>query len=341
MKQSMTLTSLLNITHPIIQAGMAGATTPELVATISNEGGLGTIGAGYMSPEQLDDEIDKVISHTKKPFAVNLFVPENTTINEASITEMHHHLRDYYHKYKIDNPSINQHNTNHFNSMIDLIISKRVPIISFTFGIPEASIIQKLKAHHIKIIGSASSVHEAVICENAGIDIIVAQGYEAGGHRANFKTNTHIGLMSLIPQVVDEVSIPVIAAGGIMDKRGINAAIALGAAGVQMGTAFLTSYESKAPAVHKEAITASTEIDTTLTKAISGKEARGIKNQLIVNLEQYYEDILPYPYQNDLTSPFRKLAAQNNNAEDLHLWCGQTPRLAVINDAKNIFRSLI
>ncbi|UOB20826.1 nitronate monooxygenase [Macrococcus armenti] len=155
MKQSMTLTSLLNITHSIIQAGMAGATIPELVATISNDGGLGTIGAGYMSLAQLNDEIDK------------------------------------------------------------------------------------------------------------------------------------------------------------------------------------------APAVHKEAITTSTETDTTLTKAISGKEARGIKNQLIVNLEQYYEDILPYPYQNDLTSPFRKLAAQNNNVVDLHLWCGQTPRLAKVNYAKDIFRSLI
>ncbi|UBH11235.1 NAD(P)H-dependent flavin oxidoreductase [Macrococcus armenti] len=341
MKQSMTLTSLLNITHPIIQAGMAGATTPELVATISNEGGLGTIGAGYMSLAQLNDEIDNVTVLTKKPFAANLFVPENTTTNETSISKMHDHLQYYYNKYKIDKPYIKHNIRDHFNSMIDLIISKHVPIISFTFGIPDASIIQKLKAHQIKIIGSASSVHEAVICEKAGMDIIVAQGYEAGGHRANFNTNAHIGLMSLIPQVVDEVSIPVIAAGGIMDKRGINAAIALGAAGVQMGTAFLTSYESKAPAVHKEAITASTETDTTLTKAISGKEARGIKNQLIVNLEQYYEDILPYPYQNDLTSPFRKLATQHNNAADLHLWCGQTPRLANINYAKDIFRSLI
>lgn len=180
MKQSMTLTSLLNITHPIIQAGMAGATTPELVATISNEGGLGTIGAGYMSLAQLNDEIDNVTVLTKKPFAANLFVPENTTTNETSISKMHDHLQYYYNKYKIDKPYIKHNIRDHFNSMIDLIISKHVPIISFTFGIPDASIIQKLKAHQIKIIGSASSVHEAVICEKQVWTLLSPKGMKQG-----------------------------------------------------------------------------------------------------------------------------------------------------------------
>lgn len=333
--------NLLNIDYPIIQVGMAGSTTPELVAAISDEGGLGTIGAGYMNHEQLLTEINEVHQLTQNSFAVNLFVPEHPDVDESAIKLMQSILEPYYSKYNLNVPDIKSHTYESFEQMIDIIIEKHVPIVSFTFGIPDNKMISKLQSNDIKVIGSAASVEEAFLCEQAKMDAVVIQGYEAGGHRANFKTTNNIGLFALIPQVADVINIPIIAAGGIMDHRGINAALALGASGVQMGTAFLTSKESKAPVIHKEAIFNASETDTVLTKAISGKEARGIKNLLISQLEKFNDDILPYPYQNDLTSSLRKQAALHYQVEDLHLWCGQAPRLAKNNTAKEIFSEII
>lgn len=335
------MTELLNIRYPIIQAGMAGSTTPELVASISNEGGLGTIGAGYMSPADLKEEIIAVQSLTDSPFAVNLFVPETIDYNDDMIQKMQQHLKPYYDKYQLDTAHVREHHNNVFHENIQLITHLEVPAVSFTFGIPEREIIHHLKSKGIITIATAGSVDEAIAIEQSDIDMVVVQAHEAGGHKGTYSGAPGIGAMALIPQCADNVSIPVIAAGGIMDARGVLAALTLGASAVQMGTAFLTSHESKAPSIHKEAIIHAKPNDTTLTKVFSGKEARGIKNKFIEAIEDSQIDIPAYPLQNDLTKNIRRSAAQSNNVDDLHLWCGQAPMLAKKINAQALFREIV
>ena len=199
-----------------------------------------------------------------------------------------------------------------FNEQIKVVMEEKVPFCSFTFGIPSKEVIVELKQHNIILIGTATTVEEAVEIEKNGMDIVVVQGSEAGGHRGNFINGFQeslIGLMSLIPQVVDNVSIPVIAAGGIMDGRGLMASLCLGAKGVQMGTAFLTCIESGAHKVHKEAILNAKEDQIVLTRAFSGKWARGIKNKFILEMQKHESSIPDFPVQNSLTQSIRKASA--------------------------------
>lgn len=335
------MTKQLSSVYPIVQAGMAGSTTPELVAAISNEGGLGTIGAGYMTPDVLRDEIDAVRQLTDKPFAVNLFVPEDIQYDDSAIQMMQEKLQPYYDKYDLMTANIKVHSEQTFLDKIQLLIDMEVPVASFTFGIPAQQIITKLKKKSIITIGTASSIEEARMIEQSGLDMVVAQGYEAGGHKGAFTKTRSIGTMALIPQIVDSVSIPVIAAGGIMDARGVLASLMLGASGIQMGTAFLTTHESKAPNVHKEAIIHAQPEDTTVTKVFSGKSARGIENNFINDLETSGTNILPYPLQNDLTTSIRQSAAMNGDTANLHMWCGQAPTLAKKLNAQGLFREIV
>lgn len=341
MWNSTRLTDQLSILYPIVQAGMAGSTTPELVAAISNEGGLGTIGAGYMTLDNLRDEIKAIRNLTNKSFAVNLFVPEDIRYNDSDIEKMQKELKPYYDKYDLKTADVKAHSEQTFLDKIQLLMDMEVPVASFTFGIPSQNWINELKKKGIITIGTASSVEEARMIEQSGLDMVVAQGYEASGHKGAFTKTRSIGTMALIPQIVDSVSIPVIAAGGIMDARGILASLMLGASGVQMGTAFLTTHESKAPNVHKEAIIHAQPEDTTVTKVFSGKSARGIENNFINDLEASVVNILPYPLQNDLTTSIRQSAAKNGDTGLLHMWCGQAPTLAKKVNAQGLFREIV
>ncbi|QRN49001.1 NAD(P)H-dependent flavin oxidoreductase [Macrococcoides bohemicum] len=341
MWNSTRLTDQLSIVYPIVQAGMAGSTTPELVAAISNEGGLGTIGAGYMTLDNLRDEIKAIRNLTNKSFAVNLFVPEDIQYNDSDIQKMQKELKPYYDRYDLKTADVKAHSEQTFLDKIQLLMDMEVPVASFTFGIPSQSLINELKKKGIITIGTASSVEEARMIEQSGLDMVVAQGYEAGGHKGAFTKTRSIGTMALIPQIVDSVSLPVIAAGGIMDARGILASLMLGASGMQMGTAFLTTHESKAPNVHKEAIIHAQPEDTTVTKVFSGKSARGIENNFINDLEASDVSILPYPLQNDLTTSIRQSAAKNGDTGLLHMWCSQAPTLAKKVNAQGLFREIV
>ncbi|WP_414050870.1 NAD(P)H-dependent flavin oxidoreductase [Macrococcus animalis] len=331
----------IGIQYPIVQAGMAGSTTPELVAAVSNEGGLGTIGAGYMTLDILRQEIETVRNLTNKPFAVNLFVPETFEENTEDVKKVQEQLQPYYDQYNLDTANVQSHPESEFINKLQLLMNMKVPVISFTFGIPDKTTVNQLKAQGIITIATAGSVEEATEIEHNGFDMVVAQGHEAGGHKGSYKEARGIGTMALIPQVVDNVSIPVIAAGGIMDARGVLAAITLGASGVQMGTAFLTTNESKAPSVHKEAIIHAQPRDTTITKVFSGKSARGIENKIIRDLESSDIAPLPYPLQNDLTTSIRKSAASAGDTDYLHMWCGQAPMLAKKMNAQALFRDIV
>ncbi len=350
------MTELLKIEYPIIQAPMAGGiTTSKLVTEVSNSGGLGMIGAGYLTATQTREQIREIKQLTSNSFGINLFVPNEFKVTEKEVklaNEILSPIREQLNLSPKDNFEISTfHNAYEtFNEQVKVVIKEKVPICSFTFGIPSKEIIAELKQHNIILIGTATTVREAIENEKSGMDIVVVQGSEAGGHRGTFidgYQESLVGLMSLIPQVVDNVSIPVISAGGIMDGRGLMASLCLGAKGVQMGTAFLTCVESGAHKAHKEAILHANEDQTVLTRSFSGKWARGIKNKFILKMSEHEEFLPDYPVQNTLTQEIRKTSSAQNNRDFMSLWSGQSTRLAknqsveiliknIITEAKNI-----
>ncbi|MGO4110861.1 NAD(P)H-dependent flavin oxidoreductase [Paenibacillus sp. YAF4_2] len=336
------LTQKLNIQYPIIQAPMAGGpTTPELIAAVSNAGGLGSLGAGYLTPEQIREAIKEIRKRTNRPFGVNLFVPEQTDVSEDIIEKMNNYLNESRTELGISLNSLTPDLKETFKEQVQVVLEENVPVFSFTFGIPSQNIIQEMKQHGIVIIGTATTVEEGIQLEATGVDAIVAQGSEAGGHRGAFLGNANdalIGTMALLPQLVDHVAVPVIAAGGIMDGRGLVASLALGASAVQMGTAFLVCPESGAHVVYKGKVMTSSEDSTEITYAYSGKAARGIRNDFI-NKMRFYPGIIPaYPIQNALTRDIRQAAAKANNPEYMSLWAGQGVRLAKELTASDIVK---
>jgi nitronate monooxygenase len=344
------MTELLKIEYPIIQAPMAGGiTTSNLVAEVSNAGGLGMIGAGYMTPNQIREQIRELKQLTSKSFGINLFVPNEFAYTENEINSANELLQPIRNQLHINEEnSIEIPTSGHvfesFTEQIKVVIEESVPVCSFTFGIPSEAVISELKQNNIFVIGTATTVEEAIEVEKSGMDMVVVQGSEAGGHRGNFIRSTQdslIGLMSLIPQVVDHVSIPVIAAGGIMDGRGLMASLCLGAMGVQMGTAFLTCIESGAHPIYKEAIIHAKEDQTVLTRAFSGKYARGIKNKFIDEMEKHEDSLPDFPVQNVLTQSIRKASSSQQNPDYLSLWSGQSPRLAKNQSVKMLFQTIL
>ncbi|CAM4395377.1 nitronate monooxygenase [Paenibacillus endophyticus] len=339
------LTRLLNIKYPIFQAPMAGgSTTPDLVASVSNAGGLGNLGAGYLTPEQIRLAIREIRQRTDRPFGINLFVPEQSNTSEESISRMN----DYLNKIRAEigiapNPIIPKF-AESFEEQVQAVLEENVKLFSFTFGIPSLDVIEAMKQGGTIVVGTATTVEEGKLLQAAGVDAIVAQGSEAGGHRGNFlksTTESMIGTMALVPQMLDHVSIPVIASGGIMDGRGLIASLALGASAVQMGTAFLASVESGAHAEYKRKIRSSNEDSTEITNTYSGKAARGILTNFMNDVRAYPGQIPAYPIQNALTRDIRQAAAQKNNPEYMSLWAGQGLRLAKERPAAEIIKETI
>jgi nitronate monooxygenase len=309
-----------------------GGDTPALVAAVSEAGGLGSIGAAYLSPEQILEAGKAVRARTPRPFAVNLFapLPLPDAPDPASAIES---VTAFFQELGLDPPSPPALPAGSFDAQLKAALEIGAAVFSFTFGILPPAVIAAIKSRGLFLIGTATTVNEAVALERAGADAVVTQGSEAGGHRGTFLTDFDagmVGTISLVPQVVDAVSIPVIASGGIMDGRGVAAALALGAGAVQMGTAFLTCDESGVPNVYREAILSARENGTRLTRAFSGRPARGIVNRFMIEVESgdSPDAILPFPLQNALTRPLRSAAAKQDRAEFLSLWAGQGSRMA-------------
>ncbi|RWZ60663.1 nitronate monooxygenase [Halobacillus fulvus] len=342
MERENRLIQMLEIDVPIIQAGMAGGvTTPELVAAVSNAGGLGSLGAGYMTGADTEQAIQTIRTLTDRPFAVNVFVPENPEI-DANVLQQSFDRLEYYRNELNLKEEIPTSVDSPFEDQIEVILNENVPVCSFTFGLPSKDVVDRLKGNGVILIGTATTVQEAILNEAAGLDLIVAQGCEAGGHRGTFDVpfqQAMIGTMALIPQIVDHVSIPVVAAGGIMDGRGLAAAQMLGADGVQMGTAFVTAAESGAKKLHKQAILESDEASTVMTCAFSGKPARGIANAFTHEMEKVMP--APYPLQNKMTKQIRKEAANQNRPEWMSLWSGQGLRLSREESAREIMERVV
>lgn len=341
------LTKKLNITYPIIQAPMAGGiTTPELVAAVSNAGGLGSIGSGYMTPDALREAIQKTKQLTDKPFSVNVFVPseDKVTYSREELEKADKLLHPFFTELEMEIRELPTQFEEPFEELIDVVIAENIPIVSFTFGIPSEQVITKLKKAAALVIGTATTVNEAIHLEKAGMDAIVAQGSEAGGHRGTFSTSYEqamVGTVALVPQVVDHVTVPIIAAGGIMDARGVLAVEVLGASAVQLGTAFLTCEESGTNPIHQQTILESFEDSTVVTNVFSGKPARGIHNYFIETMNDFEDDIPAYPIQNALTSTIRKEAGKQQNIRFMSLWSGQGARLSKKTTAAKLIDEIV
>lgn len=337
------LTERLGLSHPIVQAPLAGGgDTPELVAAVSNSGALGFIGAAYLTPEQILESGARVRSLTSRPFGINLFAPlppAETSIDPSPTLAM---LAAYFAELGLPSPSLPISTGSSFDEQLGAALESGATTFSFTFGLLPSRAVHAVKERGLFLIGTATSVEEAVALEKSGVDAVVTQGSEAGGHRGTFATefaSGMVGSIALVPQVVDAVRVPVIASGGIMDGRGIVAALALGAQAVQMGTAFLTCDEAGIPPVYKQAILSAHEDQTRITRAFSGRPARGIINRFMTEVGSN-DAILPFPLQNALTRPLRSAAAKQGCAEFLSLWAGQGVRLARRQSARELIDRL-
>lgn len=340
------LTTLLQIDYPIIQAPMLGVTSPEMAAAISNAGGLGSLPVGGLSPKKTHELIQKTKTLTNKPFAVNLFVHTIQQIDVPQAEKMIAFLDNIAADYNLDfeKPHIENLQFYSYKDQIDILINENIPIVSFTFGIPDDNSIKLLKEKNIVLIGTATSVEEAKLLEQKGVDAITVQGIEAGGHRGSFIKNEplpQVGLMALLPQIADTVNLPLLASGAINDGRTIKAAFALGAAAVQIGTAFIASHESSAIPSYKTALAAAADTDTTLTKIYSGRWARGIKNEFIKLIRNSGISIPDYPIQNSLTTSFRAKAQQQDNNQFTNMWAGQSAFGAQQKPAADIFWEMV
>lgn len=334
----------LGIEHPIIQAPMAGGpSTPELIAAVSNAGGLGSMGAGYLAPEVLDGDIKKVKALTDKPFAVNLFIPDSSVTVSPSM-EILEKLESYSDELGIDMPEPPGEPEFTFHDQLQVVLDNEVPVFSFTFGVPESRHMEELHKRGVSVIGTATSVQEGIRLEKAGCKAVTAQGSEAGGHRGTFidtESAPMIGGIALIPQLADRLGIPVIASGGIMDGRGIAAALALGASAVQIGTAFLGCEEAGIPEAWLDAMQKSKDTDTTITNAFTGKNARGIRNKFIEEMSRIEGRTASYPLQHHLTKSLRAVSKSNNNPEYMSLWAGQGAPLIQRTKAKDLMEKLV
>lgn len=339
------LTERLGIQFPIIQAPMAGgATTPELVAAISNAGGLGSLAAGYMTPIEIKQAIKKIRELTNKPFAVNLFIPENHSATAEQIQKACNDINQCCVELDIENKPVAAPYAQSFEEQIKIIIEEKIPVFSYTFGLLDATWISQFKRNQTFLIGTATTLAEAKVLEESNIDAIVAQGSEAGAHRGTFLSEAEaalIELSSLITQLAAVIKIPIIAAGGIMNGKAIISAITAGASGVQMGTAFLTCPESGIPDVYKKILLNQQQDNTVLTRVFSGKLARGIRNKFINCMDNKKQNILNYPIQNSLTTAMRKKAKEKNNTDFMSLWAGQAASLCRKISATELINILV
>lgn len=343
------LTELLGIDHPILLAPMAGGpVTPALAAAVSNAGGLGALGMGYQEPDAIRKAIAETRALTKRPFAVNLFAPDPVAPSAERFAAASAALAPYRARLGVAAPDKAVSRLPDFARQLAAVIDAKVPVFSFTFNLLPEDAASALRAAGITMIGTATTAREARILMTAGVDAIVAQGSEAGGHRGTFNrgpvddpADTLIGIMALVPQIRAAVDVPVIAAGGIMDGRGIAAALALGAAGVQMGTAFLAAAEAGTSAAHRAALAEATDDATAITRAFTGRRARGIRTRFMTDMEQSGAPILPYPLQMSLTAPLREAALAAGSAEFSPFFAGQAAALHRSLPAGELIRRLI
>ncbi|MFI5549581.1 nitronate monooxygenase [Streptomyces sp. NPDC051738] len=318
--------------HPIVQAPMAGGVSvPHLAQAVSEAGGLGFLAAGYKTADGMYQEIKQLRGLTTKPFGVNLFMPQSEYADKAAVDVYAHQLAGEAAWYDIELGDPDSGRDDGYEAKLAVLLDNPVPVASFHFGVPSSEVLESLRRAGTFTLVTATTPDEALAVERAGADAVIAQGVEAGGHQGTHRDNpetdgTGIGLLSLIAQIREAVGLPIVAAGGIMRGSQIAAALAAGADAAQLGTAFLATPESGANALHKQALTNPLFVRTELTRAFSGRPARGLVNRFLREHGPYAP--AAYPEVHHLTSPVRKKAAASGDPQGMALWAGQGHRMA-------------
>jgi nitronate monooxygenase len=339
------LLDLFRIEHPIILAPMAGAMDGELVAAVSEAGGLGSLPCAMLNAEKLREEVTKIRARTKKPIALNFFCHVAPVPNNAREAGWREQLAPYYKEFGIDPAApVPFANRAPFDeTLLEAMLDTRPEVVSFHFGLPPEPLYDKLKREKFLIISSATTVAEARWLAERGVDAIIAQGFEAGGHRGMFLTenvSAQVGTFALVPQVADAVPVPVIAAGGVADARGIAAAFTLGADGVQIGSAYLRTPESKVSAPHRAALNSARDDGTVLTNVMTGRPARGFVNRLIREQGPISDATPQFPLAAGALQPLRAKAEAQGSGDFSPLWSGQAVALGRELGAAELTRKL-
>ena len=320
---------LIGATHPIIQAPMSGFTTPALAAAVCNAGAVGSIGCAGVPSATVREQVIALRQATNRPYILNFFVHSHPHFDPEATARMRARLATYFDEFGLGAvpepkgllPSFDE-------EQLDLVLELRPRIVSFHFGLPEPSAVRRLKQGDCLILSSATTVAEARWLAANGADAIIAQGFEAGGHRGSFNDSPGagmVGTMALVPQIVDAVRIPVIAAGGIADGRGLAAAFALGASAAQLGTAFLACPETNVTPLHRARLRGATDDGTELTPAFTGRPARAMRNRFAAEMAD--SDPLEFPLQASLLRPLWELPSEASRADFVPLWAGQAAPL--------------
>jgi len=323
---------------------MAGSTTVELVAAVSNAGGIGSMGYAETPAETIREDAVKIRKLTDKPFNLNFFAHATPVKKPDVIESTQERLKPFYSEVGLDEipKDVSKPLLTFTEDKLEMLLDIKPPLVSFHFGLPESGVIGLLKAAGCRILCSATTTAEAIALEQSGVDLIVAQGWEAGGHRGSFNVNHEdhgVGTLALVPQIVDAVDIPVIAAGGIADGRGVAAAFILGACGVQIGTAFLSCPEANVDNVHLEAIRNAKDDDTRLTKAFSGRPARARTNNYIESIAAHRLPLPDFPTMYTLSDPLRQ--ASDDDLDFRFLLYGQAAALNREMPAADLVRTLV
>ncbi len=322
------LNELLGIELPIIQAPMAGAQGGAMAIAVSGAGGLGSLPCAMLTADGLRKELESIKTHTSKPFNVNFFCHTAPIADAERESAWRATLMPYYMRYGIDPASIpsGPGRAPFSAEFADVLEDYRPAVVSFHFGLPPAGLLARVQSWRSKILSSATTVEEALWLEAHGVDAIIAQGVEAGGHRGMFLSEdltTQVGTFALLPQIVRAVKLPVVAAGGIADAQGVAAAMALGAVGVQIGTAYLLCPEAAISAIHRAALKGKTARHTALTNLFTGRPARGIVNHLMRALGPINSGAPAFPLATSAIAPLRAKAEAEGSGDFSPLWSGQ------------------
>ena len=339
------LIELFRIELPIVQAPAAGAMNWELAAEVAAAGGLGSLPCAMLNPEQVRSEMGKIRARTKNPINLNFFCHTPPVLNNTREARWRDRLAPYYRELAVDpaEPIPSSNRTAFDAVMCDVVEETKPDVVSFHFGLPAEPLLGRLKAAGFPVMSSATTAAEARWLEERGVAAVIAQGYEAGGHRGMFLSDdlaAQVGTFALIPQVVDAVKVPVIAAGGVTDARGIAAAFALGAAGVQMGTAYLWCPEAKISAPHRAALRSARDDGTAVTNLMTGRPARGFVNRVMRDIGPISDVAPEFPLAAGALAPLRAKAEAQGSGDFSPLWAGQAASLGRALPAGELTRKL-
>lgn len=336
----------LKLKAPLFQSPMAGVQDHRLALAVCKAGGLGALPAAMLSLEQLDSELSLLGQHTSAPFNVNFFCHTPPKEDQAALDRWHEALKPYYLEYGLDPEQMPKGaGRQPFSpAAAEVLEAHRPAVVSFHFGLPEPGLVRRVKSWGSRIIASATSVKEALWLQAHGADAVIAQGLEAGGHRGHFLSHDlseQMGTFALIPALRHAIDIPVLAAGGIADAQGVRSALALGADGVQVGTAFLCATEATTSALHRQALRSQASTHTALTHLLTGRPARGIVNRLMRELGPLSPIAPAFPLATAALLPLRAAAEAKGKTDFTPLWCGQNASACQEKPAAEVFDRLI